>query len=135
MDYWKHLCNIWNSTYPVFIILFLLIFNYITLTQIIGSYLLYCLYIKLTSKTYLYYTKNNLNEKILSLSPSMQSQYKPHFLLPFGIQQMFVLYLAKFPDAENLTFDVEDINNEGLHLWWASFKNQKLNKFIKKFLI
>jgi abhydrolase domain-containing protein 1/3 len=57
----------------------------------------------------------------------MQSQYKPHFLLPFGIQQMIAINLAKFPDAENLTFDVEDINNEGLHLWWASFKNQKLN--------
>ena len=127
MDYWKHLYNTWNSTYPVFIILFLLIFKYITLTQIIGCYLLYCIYIKLTSKTYLYYTKNNLNEKILSLSPSMQSQYKPHFLLPFGIQQMIAINLAKFPDAENLTFDVEDINNEGLHLWWASFKNQKLN--------
>ena len=127
MDYLKHLINTWNSTYPVFIILFLLIFKYITLTQIIGCYLLYCLYIQLTSKTYLYYTKNNLNEKILSLSPSMQSQYKPHFLLPFGIQQMIAINLAKFPDAENLTFDVEDINNEGLHLWWASFKNQKLN--------
>ena len=74
-----------------FFILILKILNIITFSHIIAIYISYCIYVHLTSKTLLYYTKNEKNEKILSMCPELSKpNFKPHFFLPFAFQQMYL---------------------------------------------
>ena len=86
-----NLCKLWNNfSIPIIILLFRAL-GIISNSQIIFCYLAYCFYVQLTSKTYLYYTKNSKNEKILSMCPEISNpNYKPHFLFPFAFQQMIL---------------------------------------------
>ena len=108
-----------------FIFILLKIFGYISFTHMIIAYIGYCIYIHFTSKTYLYYTKNVKNEKILSMCPELSSpNFKPHFLLPFAFQQMI---LSEIPllisDKPKLIFREQKINKYGVNLYWPYFSD------------
>ncbi len=126
MDYAKLTLLLFNS-YPLFFIITgLYIFKYINLTQIICGYFLYCLYIQIFSKTLLYYTKTERNDKILKSCPNLLNpNYKPHFFLPFCTFQMIVCGLWKPKKSKDLKFNVENVNKYGTKLFWASFSDMK----------
>ena len=78
-----------------FIFILLKILGFISFTHMAISYLVYCIYVRITSKTYLYYTKNKKNEQILSKCPELSNpNFKPHFLLPFAFQQMILSLIS-----------------------------------------
>ena len=108
-----------------FIFILLKIFGYISFTHMIIAYIGYCIYIQFTSKTYLYYTKNVKNEKILSMCPELSNpNFKPHFLLPFAFQQMI---LSEIPllisDKPKLVFREQKVNKYGVNLYWPYFSD------------
>ena len=114
-----------NYFLVAFIFILLKIFGYISYTHIAIAYFGYCIYVQFTSKTYLYYTKNNKNEKILAMCPELSNpNFKPHFLLPFAFQQMI---LSEIPllisDKPKLKFREQKINNYGLTLFWPYFSD------------
>jgi predicted alpha/beta-fold hydrolase len=89
------------------------------------AYIAYCIYIQLTSKTKLYYTKNERNEKILSMCPELSKpNYKPHVLLPFAFQQMI---LSEIPlliaDKPKVAFREQEVNKYGVKLYWPYFSD------------
>ncbi len=114
-----------NYFLVAFIFIVLKFLNYITFTHIIIAYLIYCVYVQLTSKTYLYYTKTAKNEKILSMCPILSNpNYKPYFFLPFAFQQMFMsLSPLLIQDKPKLKFREQKINEYGLTLYWPSFSD------------
>jgi predicted alpha/beta-fold hydrolase len=108
-----------------FIFLVLKLCGYISFTHMVIAYIAYCIYIQLTSKTKLYYTKTEKNEKILSMCPELSKpNYKPHFLLPFAFQQMI---LSEIPllvsDKPKVVFREQKINKYGLTLYWPYFSD------------
>ena len=114
-----------NYFLVAFIFILLKIFGYISYTHMAIAYFGYCIYVQFTSKTYLYYTKNNKNEKILAMCPELSNpNFKPHFLLPFAFQQMI---LSEIPllisDKPKLKFREQKINNYGLTLFWPYFSD------------
>ena len=108
-----------------FIFILLTVLNYITFTHIIVAYLAYCVYVQFTSKTYLYYTKNVKNEKILSMCPELSNpNFKPYFFLPFAFQQMFMsLCPLLIQDKPKLKFREQKVNEYGLTLYWPYFSD------------
>ena len=108
-----------------FVFLLLRLLGYITFTHIIIAYLSYCIYIQYTSKTYLYYTKNAKNEKILSMCPNLSNpNFKPHFLLPFAFQQMFLSQLPLLiSDKPKIIFREQKVDKYGLNLYWPYFSD------------
>ena len=114
------------SFYGYILVLLALLFGFISFTQFIIGYLLYCVYVQLVTKTELYYTKNSLNEKILSLCPSIANpNFKPHFLLPLCYQQMISIALWKVPNANKIKFTKEQVNSEGVNLFYAKYEDAK----------
>ncbi len=114
-----------NYFLVAFIFILLKIFGYISYTHMAFAYFGYCIYVQFASKTYLYYTKNNKNEKILAMCPELSNpNFKPHFLLPFAFQQMI---LSEIPllisDKPKLKFREQKINNYGLTLFWPYFSD------------
>ena len=112
--------------FPVaFVVLLLKILGYISFTHIVIMYIGYCIYTQFTSKTYLYYTKNVKNEKILSMCPELSNpNYKPHFLFPFAFQQMFLsLNSLLISDKPKLKFREQKVNEYGLTLFWPYFSD------------
>ena len=114
-----------NYFLVAFIFLLLKVFGYISFTHMVLAYISYCIYVQWTSKTYLYYTKNVKNEKILSMCPNLSNpNFKPHFLLPFAFQQMI---LSEIPllisDKPKLGFREQKINKYGLNLYWPYFSD------------
>ena len=108
-----------------FIFLVLKLCGYITFTHMVLAYIAYCIYIQLTSKTKLYYTKNERNEKILSMCPELSKpNYKPHVLLPFAFQQMI---LSEIPlliaDKPKVAFREQEVNKYGVKLYWPYFSD------------
>ena len=83
------------------------------------------IYVQFTSKTYLYYTKNEKNEKLLSMCPELANpNYKPHFLFPFAFQQMFLsLNNLLIQDKPKLKFREQKVNKYGLTLFWPFFSD------------
>ena len=108
-----------------FIFILLKVLNYITFTHIIVAYLAYCVYVQFISKTYLYYTKNVKNEKILSMCPELSNpNFKPYFFLPFAFQQMFMsLCPLLIQDKPKLKFREQKVNEYGLTLYWPYFSD------------
>jgi predicted alpha/beta-fold hydrolase len=108
-----------------FIFLVLKLCGYISFTHMVLAYIAYCIYIQLTSKTKLYYTKNERNEKILSMCPELSKpNYKPHVLLPFAFQQMI---LSEIPlliaDKPKVAFREQEVNKYGVKLYWPYFSD------------
>ena len=106
MDLVKLTLFLFNS-YPLFFIITgLYIFKYINLTQIIYGYFIYCIYIQIFSKTILYYTKTERNDKILKSCPNLLNpNYKPYFFLPFCTFQMIVCGFWKPKKSKDLKFN------------------------------
>ncbi len=115
--------------YIVFIFVFLKIFNIISIKQIILCYILYCIYVQYSSKSKLYYSKNEKNEKIVSNCPHISDPtFKPHFLIPFAFQQSIVCaskYILQKTCEKTLLFREEKINNYGLRIYWPYFSDEK----------
>ena len=108
-----------------FIFLVLKLCGCISFTHMVLAYIAYCIYIQLTSKTKLYYTKNERNEKILSMCPELSKpNYKPHVLLPFAFQQMI---LSEIPlliaDKPKVAFREQQVNKYGVKLYWPYFSD------------
>ena len=125
MPYLTIFLQLVNYFLVAFIFILLKIFGYISYTHMAIAYFGYCIYVQFTSKTYLYYTKNNKNEKILAMCPELSNpNFKPHFLLPFAFQQMI---LSEIPllisDKPKLKFREQKINNYGLTLFWPYFSD------------
>ena len=115
--------------YILFIFLFLRILNIISFPQIILCYILYCIYVRFTSKSKLYYTKNLKNEMILSNCPNiLNPNFKPYFLFPFAFQQSIICaskyMIQNISNDRKIQFREEKINNFGLRLYWANFTDQ-----------
>ena len=115
--------------YIVFIFVFLKIFNIISIKQIILCYILYCIYVQYSSKSKLYYSKNEKNEKIVSNCPHISDPtFKPHFLIPFAFQQSIVCaskYILQKTCEKTLLFREEKINNYGLRIYWPYYSDEK----------
>ena len=111
--------------YPLIIILFLLLFKYITFTHIVIGYLLYCIIIYFTTKTYLFYIKTEFNTELLESCPSIKNpSFKQYFLLPFTFGQFILLQMSNNPKNQNeILFEEEKIDNEGTSIFWAFYEN------------
>ena len=111
--------------YPLIIILFLLLFKYITFTHIVIGYLLYCIIIYFTTKTYLFYIKTEFNTELLESCPSIKNpNFKQYFLLPFTFGQFILLQMSNNPKNQNeILFEEEKIDNEGTSIFWAFYEN------------
>ena len=111
-----------------FFFLLLEIFNIISFPQIILCYLVYCIYVQITSKSKLYYTKNKKNDNILSNCPNiLNPNFKPYFFLPFAFQQSLVCasnYVIQKNSNRKFQFREEKINNYGLRIYWPYFSDQ-----------
>ena len=109
--------------YPLIIILLLLFFKYISFSNFIFGYLIYCLFIYFTTKTHLYYIKNEFNNKLLKNCPSISNpNFKQYFFLPFTFFQFILLEFSNQNNQEIL-FKEENVDNEGTLIVWASKKN------------
>ena len=121
------LSHFWNDFSLLLIILLLRTLGFISNYHIILGYIAYCFYIQLSTKTYLYYTKNSKNEKILSMCPGVSKpNYKPHFLFPFAFQQMLLTSTPLLiSDKTKLIFRTQKINDYGVTLYWPYFINSE----------
>ena len=83
------LLQLMNQFPVIFVVILLKVLGVLSFTHIIVLYISYCIYVQYMSKTYLYYTKNVKNEKILSMCPNLSNpDFKPHFFLPLAFQQV-----------------------------------------------
>jgi len=115
--------------YPVIIILLLLLFKYINFTQLVVGYLIYCAFVYFTTKTYLFYIKNQFNIDLLENCPSIKKpNFKQYFLLPFTFCQFILLEISSSPKRNNeseIIFREEKIDNEGTSIFWAFYENSQ----------
>ena len=114
--------------YPILIIILLLLFKILSFTNFILGYLVYCSIIYLTTKTYLFYIKNEFNQDLLDNCPSIKyPNFKQYFLLPFIFGQFILLQISSSPKKsnQNLIFEEEKVDEEGTSIFWASFENSK----------
>ena len=114
------------NQFPVICVIILLkIIGFLSFTHIILIYIGYCIYVQFTSKTYLYYTKNVKNEKILSMCPNLSNpNFKPYFFLPLAFQQIAMTQTSLLiSDKSKLNFRIQKINNYGLTLYWPYFSD------------
>ena len=114
------------NQFPVICVIILLkIIGLLSFTHIILIYIGYCIYVQFTSKTYLYYTKNVKNEKILSMCPNLSNpNFKPYFFLSLAFQQVAMTQTSLLiQDKSKLNFRIQKINNYGLTLYWPYFSD------------
>lgn len=122
------LFQLWNYFYIIFIAIILLLLKIITFTHIILCYLFYCIYAHFTSSTFLFYTKNEKNDNILSQCPNISKpNFKPHFLFPFAFQQMLICnsQLILLSNKQKLSFRTEKVNKYGVTLYWPYFSDSE----------
>jgi len=119
------LFQLWNQFPVICVIILLKIIGFLSFTHIILIYIGYCIYVQFTSKTYLYYTKNVKNEKILSMCPNLSNpNFKPYFFLPLAFQQVAMTQTSLLiQDKSKLNFRIQKINNYGLTLYWPYFSD------------
>ena len=119
------LFQLWNQFPVICVIILLKIIGFLSFTHIILIYFGYCIYVQFTSKTYLYYTKNVKNEKILSMCPNLSNpNFKPYFFLPLAFQQVAMTQTSLLiQDKSKLNFRIQKINNYGLTLYWPYFSD------------
>ena len=127
----KILKEIIEYFYPIILIILLLLFRFISFTFFFTGYLTYCALIYITTKTKLYYIKNDFNEKLLENCPSIKNaNFKQYFLLPFTFCQFILLQISSHPNKEKenkIIFEEEKIDKEGTSIFWACFENSKNN--------
>ena len=59
----KILKEIFETFYPLLIILLLIYFKYISINQVLIGYLLYCIYVYIKTQSRTYYCKTQFNQK------------------------------------------------------------------------
>lgn len=115
--------------YPLLIVLLLLLFKIITFTNFLIGYLIYCIIVYFTTKTYLFFIKTEFNEKLLESCPSIKNPcFKQYFFLPFTICQFILLQLSsnlKHNNQKQILCKEEKIDNEGTSIFWAYYENTK----------
>ena len=115
--------------YPLILILLLLLFNFLSFTQLFIGYLIYCSLIYLTTKTYLFYVKTEFNMQLLEKCPSIKNpNFKQYFLLPFTFAQFFLLEFCshlKKNQQNQIIFEEEKVDNEGTSIVWVYNENSK----------
>ena len=125
----KVLRELFGYFYPIIIILLLLLFKYITFTQLVVGYLFYCAFVYFTTKTYLFYIKTQFNIDLLENCPSIKKpNFKQYFLLPFTFCQFVLLEISSNPKKNNdneIIFREEKIDNEGTSIFWAAYENSQ----------
>ena len=114
-----------ENFYPAIIILLLFILRFISFTQILIGYLIYCTYIYFTTKTYLYYIKTKFNNELLKNCPSIRdANFKQYFLLPFTFCQFILFQMAnqRLNQSNNkqIIFQEEKVDDKGTSIFWAS---------------
>ena len=125
----KVIKEVLENFYPLIIIILLLIFKFISFTQFLIGYLLYCIIIYCTTKTYLFYIKTDFNEELLENCPSIKNpKFKQYFLLPFTFCQFILLQIAtcgKNKKENKIHFEEEKVDNEGASIFWAYFEKSE----------
>ena len=114
--------------YPILIIILLLLFKILSIRYLIIGYLIYCTIIHFTTKTYLFYIKNEFTQDLLDKCPSIKNpNFKQYFLLPFTFCQFILIQLSRNPTKSNqkIIFEEEKIDDEGTSIFWSSFENSK----------
>ena len=117
---------------PLEIIILLFIFGYITLTKILIGYLLYCIFIYFTTKTYLFYIKTEFNSEIIDNCPSIKkANFKQYFLLPFTFCQFILFQITNKKTGKNrkkeIFFKEEKIDEQGTSIFWASYEECQIH--------
>lgn len=109
--------------YPLIIILLLLLCKYISFTQLVVGYIIYCSLIYLTSKTYLFYIKTEFNTKLLENCASIRNpSFKQYFFVPFTFAQFVLLHictLIKKNNQNQMVFEEENVDDEGTSIFWV----------------
>ena len=115
--------------YLAIIIFFLIIFKYITFNTFILGYFFYCIIIFITTKTYIFCEKTKFNTILLENCPSIKNaNFKQYFLLPFTFAQFFLLQISSEQSVskhKNVFFEMENVDEEGTTLFWATNEDSK----------
>lgn len=113
-----------NHFYPLLIIIFLLLFNYISLSTLILSYISYCIYIYFTTKSKLFYIETEFNKKLLNHCPSVKfPSFKQYIYLPFTFFQFVLLKFTLPKTSKKLKCTEEYVNNEGVKIIWIQYES------------
>ena len=120
-----------QNFYLAIIIFFLILFKFLSFTNLILGYLTYCTIIYLTTKTYLYCVKNEFNTKLLKNCPSIKNaNFKQYFIFPFTFAQFILLQISSkqsVSNNKNVYFEIEKVDDEGTTLFWATHNSSIIN--------
>ena len=121
----KVIKSVFDIFYPLIIIILLLLFKYISFSNVICGYILYCTIVHYTSNGYLFYVKTKHNNELLQSCPHIRNpDFKAYFLLPFTFFQFIIIrYSNKNKKMKEITFKEEKIDDEGTTIIWASYNN------------
>ncbi len=111
--------------YIFFFIILIFLLGYVTFFQLILGYLIFCIIIRYTSFSYLYYNKNDENIKlILNNCPSIKSlNYTPPFFFSINPFQLVNLSRSKITSNYKINIIKEKISSNGVTLDWISYEN------------
>ena len=113
--------------YPLIIIILLLLFKYISFSNFIFGYLVYCIIVYINSKSSLFYVKTDFNIELVKNCPSIRNpNFKQYFFLPFTFMQFILLELSTQSLNKNnkkIVFKEENVDEEGTSIVWASYEN------------
>ena len=113
--------------YPLIIIILLLLFKYISFSNFIFGYLVYCIIVYISSKSSLFYIKTDFNIDLVKNCPSIRNpNFKQYFFLPFTFMQFILLELSTQSINKNnkkIIFKEENVDEEGTSIVWASYEN------------
>ena len=127
----KIIQEIIENFYLPIIIFFLILFKYITFTNFIVCYLIYCAIIYITTKTYLFCVKTPFNTEMLKHCPSIKNaNFKQYFLFPFTFAQFVLLQISSKQNVsnhKNVYYEIEEVDNEGTALFWATYNPSYFN--------
>lgn len=123
----KILKEIIEYLYPLIIILLLFLFGYISFTLILVGYLIYCILVYFTTKTYLFYIDTEFNKNLINNCPSIKNaNFKQYFLLPFTMCQFILFQITNNKCSQSqknkIIFQEEKIDKHGTLIVWASYE-------------
>ena len=120
-----------QNFYLGIIIFFLILFKYITFTNVIFGYLFYCIIVYITTRTYLFCVKTPFNTRLLENCPSIKNpNFKQYFFFPFTFAQFILLNISAKQNVSHhkkLYFEIEKVDDEGTTLYWATYEQNKFN--------